>query len=240
MKKLILVIVVLTFFSCRENPPKSIISSNSPLKWNLPEHKKNEINKKIIPSDSQFVFNGISTTEIVEKSVWGFNYLFVDSSKKKAYLKLDNNLKLQLLPNILRMDTFWIKEDIQAYLISKQEKIGNIQPIIVQTNGTDFGALLLINLNEKGDEISGMFLNGGENSGPLEDLDSVLLLRPFKRSFFNYNQVNSYSLSAWVNKYKTNKPDIVDSVTYRSTIEMDGTIKTQKIDSVRIKRKYNW
>jgi hypothetical protein len=240
MKKLILMIVVLALCSCQEHPKKRANLGISPLKWNLPTQQHIEEREEIIPLDSQFVHQGISSTEIVDKRVWGLNYLFVDSTKDKAYLKLDNKLKLKLLPKILNMDTTWIKDDISAYLISRQEKIGKLHPIIILTSGTDFGALLMIILDEEGDEISGMFLSGGENSGPLEDLDSVLLLRPYKRSFFNSNQINSYSLSARVKTYKTNKPDIIDSVTYRTTIKLDGTIFTEKIDSVRIKRKYIW
>jgi hypothetical protein len=240
MKKLILMIVVLALCSCREHPKKSATLGISPLKWTLPIQKNIKEKKEIIPNDSQFVYQGISSTEIVDKSVWGLNYLFVDSTKEKAYLKLDNKLKLKLLSKILNMDTTWIKDDIRAYLISKQEKIGKLQPIIILTSGTDFGALLMIILDEEGDEISGLFLSGGEDSGPLEDMDSVLLLQPYKRSFFVSNQINSYSLSARVKTYKTNKPDIIDSVSYRTTIKLNGTIVTEKIDSVRIKRKYNW
>jgi len=238
MKNFLLIIIVLVLISCREHPPKSTNTSISTLKWNLPlQH--NKISKEIIPSDSQFVFEGISSTEVVEKCVWSFNYLFVDSSKKKAYLELDNNLKLKLLPDILKMDTTWIKEDIKAYLISKQEKIGNIQPVIIKTGGTDFSALILLTLDNNGNTISGIYLNIYDGSGPVIDLDSTMLLPPFTRCYFDKNKINFYLLSAWVNKYK-DIPATIDSVSYQSIIDTNGNISIQKLDSVRYKRNYVW
>jgi hypothetical protein len=201
---------------------------------------KNTNNNELSLKDSLFVFKGISSTEIVEKSVWDFEQLYVDSTEKRTYIKLDNKQKLRLLPNILKMDTLWIRMDIQAYFISKQEKIGNIQPIIIQTSGTDFAALLLINLDNKGNLLSGMILTGGENSSPQGELDSLLFLRPYTRCFFNKNHIKSYTLSAMVEKNRNNKLAIIDSVNYESVIESNGTIKTKKLDSFRYKRNYYW
>jgi hypothetical protein len=239
MKNLFLLISILAICSCRHQSKSDENLADSPLKLALPmQHFKEK--KEIIPIDSQLVYENISSTEVVEKSLWGLSYLYVDSTMKKAYPELDNNIKIKLLPQILKMDTTWIRMDIKAFLISRQEKIGELQPIIIQVSGTDFGALLLIILDEHGEEVSGMFLNGGEDSGPLKDMDTVLLLQPYKRSFFNGNQIKTYSISALVKTYNTNKPDIIDSVSYVSKIELNGTINTRKIDSVRIERKYKW
>ena len=140
------------------------------------------------------------------------------------------------------MSPEWIKTDIGAFYISKQPKIGCIQPIIIQAFGTDFAALLLITVDESGNSVSGMFLNGGENSGPLDVNDSVTVLRPIKKCFFNKNIIESYvlNITAISNHNLVEVPATVDSVRYVSEIDALGKITTKRIDSVRYKRKYRW
>jgi hypothetical protein len=241
MKTVLLIstIIIATFCNCREKPKKVSNSDNFFFGMlPMPYVEKKEV--RIKPADSLFVYQGISSSEIVENSVYDFYNLFVDSTKKRAYLKLDNKSKLKLLTTVLKMDTIWIKEDIQAFLISKQEKIGNIQPIIIQTLGTDFDALLLVNLDQKGNFVFGTFLNGGENGGPLSESDSLVICRPYIRCFFVNNHIKSYSLNAMIKDPNHNNIAIIDSINFESTIELDGTIKTQKLDSFRYKRIYNW
>jgi hypothetical protein len=241
MKTVLLIstIIISTFCNCREKP-KKVSNSDKSFFGKLPIPYTEKREERIKPADSLFVYQGILSSDVVESSVWDFDYLFVDSTKNRSYLKLDEKSKLKLLLNILKMDTIWLKEDIQAFLISKQEKIDTIQPIIIQTEGTDFEALILVNLDQKGDVVSGMYLNGGENSGPLSGSDSLIICRPYIRCFFKNNHIKSYSLNAMIKDPNHNNIAIIDSINFESTIELDGTIKTQKLDSLRYNRIYHW
>jgi hypothetical protein len=233
IKSNLILITILTLFSilsCKNKAKQQIIenANNNPIV---------NVNGSV---DSLFTFNGIANSEIVEQSVWDFNRLYTDSTKKKAYYKLSTELKLRLLQQVVKFDTMWIRMDIQAYLISKQEKIGNLTPLIIETNGTDFSAIVLVNTDEKGNFVSGCILSGGENSGPLESTDSLLILRPFTRCFFNKNNIKSYSLNATIKPDDPKSLAIIDSISYLTSIGADGNISTQKLDSTRYRRVYKW
>lgn len=108
--------------------------------------------------------------------------------------------------------------------------------------GTDFAAQALITLDEKGNYISGMYLNGGENSGPLEENDSITLLRPIKKCFFDKNIIRSFVLNITVKSDHNVQvvPATVDSLTFIHEIDSLGFITTKRIDSARYMRNYRW
>jgi hypothetical protein len=228
--------LIFTFFSCSlrndKNTNKKITTKDSISKTNPRKH--------ISIDDSLFVFKGIENTECIEHCKWDFNKFFVDSTKKIAYVNLDNKTKVILLPEITGMDTIWVKEGMDAFFVSKQERIGKVQPIIIKVTGTDYTSLILVTTNESGYILSSKILFGGENGGPLNVSDSLLILPPFSRSYFNKNEIKTFSITASINPNKNNIPAIIDSVNYLTTIDENGNIKTIETDSTRYKRIYKW
>jgi len=241
MKSLLstVIIISLIFLACTGSHKKVPKSDNS-FFGSLPKPYIPEEIERIKPVDSLFFYRGISSSDIIEKSVSDFYNLFIDSTKKTAYLKLDNKTKLKLLPFVLKMDTNRIKEDISAFLISEQPQIGNIHPIIIRAWGTDFSSLILVNLNENNDFVSGKYLYVGEVDayGDRFDSDSITILQPYTVCYFENNHIYSSSVTTTLQKNRSKNTDIIDSVSYRTTIESDGLIKTFRLDSIRKYRKY--
>lgn len=237
MKTLIFSFLLLfTFNSCSlrndKNANKEITTKDSISKTNPSKH--------ISIDNNLFVFKGIENTECIEHCKWDFNKYFVDSNKKIAYVNLDNKTKVILLPEITGMDTIWVKEGMDAFYVSKQERIGKVQPIIIKVNGTDYSSLILVTTNETGEVLSSEILFGGENGGPMEISDTLLELPPFSRSYFNKNEIKTFSITASINPNKNNIPAIIDSINYLTTIDEKGNIKTIRTDSTRYKRFYKW
>ncbi len=159
------------------------------------------------------------------------------SPADSVYKKLDSLEKRQLLPDITReltkMDKDYLYSSfLMAYFVAKQKKVGNIQPILLKLFADDLNTTLLINLNEKNDPVSYLFVEGDEFCG--SDHDSYC--EKTRHSIFNNDVVLTYDL------FKTessNNEDIsyTDSIVYKSIIQPDGNIETHRIDSVRVIKK---
>ena len=105
-------------------------------------------NQSIVASDSLFVLKSILSTDIQKKfyldDTSASFQLYLDSTKKKPFVKLDSLQKIKLLAPAISMDPIWVATDQDAYFISKQEKIGDFDVIIIETSGTDYAALVLV------------------------------------------------------------------------------------------------
>lgn len=164
-----------------------------------------------------------------------FNNLYLNKTKKLKFKKLDNNLKVNYLLNVLiferdvYMDKDWIKYDIKSYLISKQCKIGNFQPILIQNYGTDHSSLAWIILNDKNQKVTGIQISGGEKAGPEVQEDTVIISSPLERCIFKNDKVIKISKVYSFNPQQPNNPVDIDSVVYEYTFDKVKTIKTKII-----------
>jgi len=238
---IIIFLCLVSLYSCNERN-KNNTSKELPVKDSISITKTN---KHLSIDDSLFVFKGIQSTECIEKCVWDNNKLFVDSIKKTALVLLDNKEKLSILSEILKMDTAWIKQGIFAYYVSKQEKIGRIQPIIIKVEGLDYSSLLLVLTDETGNIISEKILFGGEAGGPDEVSDTLVIFTPVSRCCFNKNEIKTHSTIKIINPKLENPrqnsiPAKIDSINYLSIIDSKGNIETKKIDSTRYDGIIKW
>lgn len=158
------------------------------------------------------------------------------STENSVFKELDSLQKRQLLPDIskgLSMDVdFPYSSLVDVYFVAKQKKIGTLQPILLKLNGDDFNKTILINLNEENHPVSFLFVAGEEFCGS----DHDFYCEKSTHSIFNNEEIITYDL---VKTESSNNDDTsyTDSIVYKSIIKPDGTIETNKIDSVRITKK---
>jgi hypothetical protein len=155
------------------------------------------------------------------------------SQEGSSYKKLDSLQKKQFLPDItkgLAMDKDFLYSSLfSAYFVAKQKKIGTLQPIILKLTADDFSASVLINLNERNIPVSFLFIDGQEFCGS----DHNFYCEKSTHSILNGTEIITYDL---FHTESTNNNEIsyTDSIVYKSIIKPDGTIKTNKIDSIRV------
>ncbi|MDB5284222.1 MAG: hypothetical protein JWO06_3297 [Bacteroidota bacterium] len=150
--------------------------------------------------------------------------------------------------NLVALDTFQkkillknspfgggIEIDCNAYFLSKGEKTGSIQPLTLVCTYDDYGAILLLNLNDKREVISWKELSGGVCAGPYE-ADTGLQLCPRTYSVIKaYNDFDFYALTEtdlWTDSGPTDSLAIIESKKYRITIDTAGNIKQKMMDSI--------
>ena len=121
---------------------------------------------------------------------------------------------------------------MQAYFLSKQEKIGDLQPIILLIDGDDYNSITIIILNKYNRPISGFNLTGGMNSGPTEKGDSVLEYESHGFSLIDGRNITSVRFNHidFISD-SLKKPSIIDSVVFSTLIDKVGHIKTRKLMS---------
>jgi hypothetical protein len=146
--------------------------------------------KDVLP-DSLFVLKNISSSDITEN----FRYdnktdsYYTDTTKKISFIRFDSTYRIKLLvPALTKLGFGWINHGewaqiMSAFFISKQEKVGDCQPIVIDVSGTDFWALILITLDKNCNVVSSFALKGGECGWPY---------CPVKHSYLNKDKISSY------------------------------------------------
>lgn len=196
-----------------------------------------KVNELGLP-DSLFSLKNIENADMLYKVKYIDNKLFLDSSKKVEFVVLDTTYKLKILAPILKKDLGvekeYVKSFLISYFISKQDKIGDYQPLIIWTSGDDYTSLILTLVDSTLNPVSHFVLNGGMYAGPYEINDSLTSWGEEKHSTINGTTINTYSINTYVWTDSRNDSAFVDSLTYKSQISQNGQIKTEKIDSVRM------
>jgi len=205
--------------------------------------KKVENNKPINFPDSLFVFNDLrSLTERFHFEYKREGRIIQSFFKGKPVIRLDSAQKVILLKPFsqhltMYQDQPWMYD---AQFLSKQVKIGKLQPIILSVGGTDYTMIWYIVLDENNVPVSCIILDGENCESFGEDFeltkrDSAVTLCAKKKNYFKENTIESQKLT--ITRLYEKEFEIVDSVSYITTIKQDGSLSTEKLDSIRLRRK---
>lgn len=208
--------------------------------------KEEKISHKNVELKTQESLTCIKNTDIFKNFYLDdFNNLFLDKTKKLKFKKLDNKLKIKHLLNVLSFEREYylhrnsLESDIQSFIISKQCKIRNFQPILIQNYGTGYESLAWIILNDKNQKVTGIQISGGENTGPEVQEDTIIISRPLERCLFKNDKVIKISKVYSFNPQKPNEPIDIDSTIYEYTFDKVKNIKTKIIFDTSYSRLIN-
>jgi hypothetical protein len=192
--------------------------------------------------DRNYIYHNINKTENV-KFIWRRLHgkpddnLYTDSTFKKSYIPLNLYQKSQLIQkffsNLMKVDSSYAVNSMEAYFVAKQDKIGNLQPILIRLQGDDYVSLTMIILNKENKYISGYNVSGGFNSGADQRGDSVETYEARSYSHLKDNKINTYYI------YETDPMDMIkttasiDSNVFESIIGANGQFKTKQVAKVR-------
>jgi len=125
-------------------------------------------------------------------------------------------------------DITLIENNLLAFFIAKQNKIGEFQPIVLYITGDDYSSLTLIVLNKNNSPVGGFNLCGGLDSGPYSTGDSLTTYHANSYSIINPNQIITYRIDQSDFADSVKKPSIIDSSVFSSHIDKDGKIRTKQ------------
>ncbi len=192
--------------------------------------------------DSLFAFQNIENTLFTENMFWDTNdwtKVYVDSTAKKEFIKLDSAQKMRLLAPITGIDSNYLVEYMDAFFVSKQKMIGAFTPITIFMYGDDYSALHYILLDKTMKPVSSYIVNGGEAGGPVAETENSITLPPVIHSFFKGDVFYNYSLTETMNTDSVDQPSTFDSLYFEHHILPEGKIQTKRLDSVRFERMPN-
>jgi hypothetical protein len=208
------------------------------------EHTSKKLSKNLDTSfltDNNFIYKNVkSTFEIkftgktdVPNGSDVDNNLYADSTYKRKFVELTALQKTKLIaPFIskeLNVNYKYSRDLMQAYFISKQKKIGDLQPIIIEINGDDYSSLTMIILNKMNVPVSGFNISGGMQSGPTEIGDSLISYDKKSYSYINDNKILTYRIRETDYTDSTKKDEIIDSNVFASTISRTGKFITKQV-----------
>ncbi|HYV93938.1 MAG TPA: hypothetical protein VE978_19325 [Chitinophagales bacterium] len=219
MKFLIIIIFYVGLCSCSSDQSHSSFSETG--------KKDNYLN---LP-DSLFALKNIPDTKIIESFRWDHG-LFLDSTKKIKFHSLDSSQKQNLLVHMI-YDSSSIMDLMFFDFISKQNKIGTIQPIVIHGGGDDYDELFLLTLDAHGKPIAYYSLYGGLCAGSWDAEDSLNTWCPTIHSFFRSDSVITSVVKEYDRKDASTNSCRIDSLTYSAKISFTGEITSKLIDSVR-------
>ncbi len=200
--------------------------------------------------DSLFPFHNIKNSLVTEKFYYDREtfFLYTDSTKKRAIVHLDSLQKLKFIAPVMvvefktqfkdnpNLDTNYVVNFMNAFFISKQNKVYDFTPVIASVSGDDYGALFYIILDESFRPISHYRISGGFCAGPWDGPDSTIQMCPDRQSFLNDTEISSYELNEFIRPDSLKRPSIIDSITYLTKILPSGQIETKRLDSIRYER----
>ena len=188
-----------------------------------------------ILADKNFKYPKISDTRTFFRDLKTHKILL----GKHGLVELNKQQKMQLIADIISKDLNASNKEndltdlIQAYFVSKQDKVAGFQPIILYLTGDDYQALKLIVLDANNKLVDNYNLYGGFNAGPYSQGDT-LTIEPTevyalidKKQFITYCSTLSYPTDT------LKKNSILDSDVYRSTIASTGRISTTQTAKIR-------
>jgi hypothetical protein len=190
-------------------------------------------------SDSNFVYRNIQDISFMDTMI-------LDDFINQNFRQLNDQTKINYLYDYIshedgsKISKDWIKQDLEAFIVACQEKIGTFEPTLIKVFGTDFTALVLVNLENNDKILSGYPIFCTENSGPEISEDTLIVTRPKVRCTFSKNVINTEKLTGTIQiNPKTEKDNFyIDKITYKTTISESGTFSTVKIDSIRYQEKF--
>jgi len=198
---------------------------------------KSVIAHKTLLADSLFALKNLGDIDICNSFRYVENQLFLDSTRKVEFTELDSTFKRLILAPIFTkefgVDENYVKHNFISHFISKQPKIGDIQPIIIETTGDDYSSIMLIMIDSNLHVVSHFYLSGGFEPGPCEVNDSISSWGEKKHSKIQGTAINSYIIRTLVWTDSRNDTAFIDSINYKTKILKTGTFQTLKIDSAR-------
>lgn len=190
--------------------------------------KTYDIEKDCLP-DNLFVVAGLKESMILDdfkfNKDWDYYYL------GKKLIELDSLEKTELLKPFVE---YFPPYQYIAHFVSKQDKIGNFQPIILRVVGTDYLTLWLLLVDNDCKPVNVFYLEGENCEGPWET-DSTIMGCAIRRNKFNKDKIESYEIRT--TDFLNSNKSVIDSLVYTTEISDRGEFKTKRTDSVRYARR---
>ena len=193
-------------------------------------------------SDDLFVIKNLKNSSLIHSFKYRDNHLFSDSTFKTEFVPLDSTYKRLILAPIMKkdlgVDADYSRKFILSHFISKQEKIGHLQPIVIYSTADDYQSLIFAVLDSALNPISHLVLSGGQFAGPYEVNDSLSSWGDETFSKINASEIQTHVSKIYVWTDERNDSAFIDSLAFSSYVKSNGSIETKLIDSLRLKRKF--
>lgn len=232
---LLFLIFSLLIFSCsgpnsKENKSRTVVKH---------QELKNDTS---FLADKNFLYKDLKSTKDIDVlfNPTVFHKAYADSAYKHEYTPLTPDQKVRLIAKFISKELDGALESyprdlMEAYFISKQKKIGDLQPIIVHITGDDYGSFTMILLDKTGLPVDGYNLSGGKLPGPIDNGDSSFYFEANSYSFINQDRITTIRLQSTQFADSLKKPSITDSMVFKTTISKKGNFNTKLV----LEKRYN-
>jgi len=219
-------------FGCSGSKPKAVVADTLAT-----------IDTDILADKNYAYHNLENTMPLWEQMKFDDGKMYADSTHKLVFTELTQQQKLKLVaPFIMKeldvKDKECVTKFMQAYFISKQEKVGAYQPIILSIGGDDYSSFTMIILDKNNTPVDGYNLCGGMDGGPSTIGDSLTNYDLRSYSHFAKNMITTYRLDASEYNDSLKRPVIIDSNVFKSIIDNNGKIKAIQIVKATYNRPY--
>ncbi len=158
--------------------------------------------------------------------------LYADSGYKKKYVQLTRRQRIDLVApfilKTLKAQPDYARDLVRAYFIAKQNKIGDIQPIILHISGDDYMSLTMILLDKNDKYLCGYNISGGIMGGPTSIGDSLESYELKSYSKIGDDQITTYRLTETDHTDTTKKQITIDSNIFETRITPNGNFLTKQ------------
>jgi len=189
--------------------------------------------------DKNYPYKNVSNTlavKIIDKKNSADNMdgkVYTDSTYKTTFIQLSKEQKIQLIGPFIKkelgVNEQYAADLMTAYFVSKQKKIGDLQPILIQIEGDDYGSLTMIILDKNHKPIDGYNVDGGPQGGPTELGDSLIKYEVRRYSHIKGTDITTYDITETDHTDTTKKQETIDSEVFKTIIGTSGTFSTRRI-----------
>jgi hypothetical protein len=192
-------------------------------------------------ADKNFIYKNTRNTKDIKFTAKLSNgKIYTDTTYKTAFVELTESQRIQLIAPFvakeMRMDETYVKGYMLAYFISKQNKIAEFQPVIIEIIGNDYSSLILIVLDKNNKPVDGLNLENGNQGNYVNIDDSLTRHDKACYSYLDNDVVTKYEIIETNYKDAAKKDIIIDSNVFVSTISQIGKITTKQVVKAHFKK----
>lgn len=181
-------------------------------------------------ADKNFAYkNASDLSRVWIERQYNYHDLYADSTRKVKFVELLPALKAKIIAPFLSKDQGttnldFIKNEVMAHFIAKQDKIGDVQPILVMISGGEYESLTMILLDKNNKFVDGVNLFGGLDSGPYQHGDTLMIFPVKRTSVLDKGKVIIYESTRKQFADSLKLPTIIDSNVFVSSINKEGKV----------------
>jgi len=178
-----------------------------------------------LSANKNFLYENVTDTRAIKLEFGPSGEIYSDEAHKMPFFQFSPDqltvLAYPVISKRLGVDSQYVHNLMNGYLLARQPKIGGLQPVIIYLGGNDYGSMFLLILGKNDKPVSCFDLYGNMLPGNYSENNDY---SNFERS---YSILDGFEITTYrITQFEDSKM-VADSSVFKSVISKTGEISTK-------------